>query len=178
MRELLFALITLSCMSIVCNAQEIKGPERFVVAPSENTLLTVASQPACPLSIEDAKLLLNVDTSWAFKFSYVLRNRSDKPIRSYTIYFWTSEGTGGTLAGRRLEVGTLEPGQITASEDRNANLVPLTAELRDKMKLGTPLKMVVILIVEEVEFADGSRFSNHETLKALQKYFEIGSLER
>ena len=170
--RLVFALIILSCTSLAASAQELKGPGRFVVAPSENTLLTVASQPACPLSIEDARLLLNVDTSWAFKFSYVLHNRGAKPIRSFTINFWTSEGSGGTLALRRLNVGTLQPGEKTSSEDKNTIVLPLTSQLRDKLNLGTPLKMVVILIVEEVEFADGSRFSDKETLQALKDYFE------
>src|SRR5438132_648511 len=158
LRLFTFALVALVGLYSVTRAQNTKTSERFIIAPPENTLLTVASQPSCPLALEDAKLLLDVDTSWNFKFSYGLRNRGNKPIRSFTVYFWTSEGTGGTLTGRHPEVGALAPGETTppTSEDSN-NVVPLTPEIREKLKLGRPLKMVVILIVKEVEFADGSR---------------------
>ena len=147
---------------------------KYVIAPSENTLVTVASQPECPLLIENAQALLNLDSSWAFRFSYELQNRGEKPIRNFTIYFWTSEGRGGTLVASRLKFGVLAVGEkITQSPTTEQGIVlPLTAELRKRLKLGLPMKMVVILMVEKIEFSDGSTFSAETTLNALKKYFE------
>src|ERR1051325_2253461 len=154
-RQTLIVLILLST-PFVANAQDAKRVDgaQYVIAPAENTLLTIASQPNCPLSIDNAKVLLNIDTSWAFKFSYDLRNHGDKSIRSFTIHFWTSEGTGGTLSTQPLKVGPISKGEkITAEE---FNVVPLTDALRTKLGLGIPMKMVVILMVENIRFADGS----------------------
>ena len=120
MRIALVLLILLS-IPFVAKAQDAKevGGSQYVIAPPENPLLTVASQPNCPLSIDNAKVLLNIDTSWAFNFSYDIHNRGDKPIRSSTIYFWTSEGTGGTLSTRPLKVGTIAKGEKIAAEQYN-----------------------------------------------------------
>ncbi len=167
------AAMGLLCASYFVEAQQVKTKSKYVVAPSENTLLTVASQPESALVIEDAKLLLNIDRSWDFKFSYKLHNRGSKPIRAFTIHFWTSESSGGTL-GHPMEHGPIAPGEKAefSLEKQQTFVLPLTDELREKLKVGLPMKLVVILMVENVEFADGSQFSDEKTLRALRDYFE------
>lgn len=168
-----FAFLAISCFPAPSQEGRRLQKSTYVVAPSENTLLTVASQPSCPLVIEDAQTLLNVDKSWAFRFSYGLRNRGNKPIRDFTIHFWTSESSGGTLSDS-LTSGTLGPGQRIARplQEEQGVIVPLTDDLREKLKVGLPMKMVVVIMVEDVEFADGSKYSDEKTLNALKDYFE------
>lgn len=171
---LLVALIFLILAQPFCLGQASKRPQngRYVVAPSENSLLTVASQPDCPLVIQDAQFLINVDVSWDFKFSYQLVNRGQKPIRKYTVFFWTSEGGGGTLLSERLERGLLAPGESITIQPPRDTVVSLTPELRRKLKLGLPMKVIVVLLVEDIEFTDGTKFSDATTLNALKRYFE------
>src|SRR5690242_14754959 len=122
MRELwLITAAALTLCSHLSFAQEGRPKNsKYVVAPAENTLVTVASQPTAPIVIEDAKLLLNIETSWAFKFSYQLRNRATKPIRSYTIYYWTSDGSGGTLLSPPLNrENHLKPGDKVLQSDES-----------------------------------------------------------
>jgi hypothetical protein len=172
MKTITFCVVTILCACCYSTAQEPKAKSKYVVAPPENTLLTVASQPTCPLVIEEARILLNIQTSWDFKFSYDLRNRGNKAIRSFSIYFWTSEATGGTLADKRRKLGFISPGERVSYTPTNEAVVPLTQELREKLRLNDQMKMVVILMVEQIEFADGSRFSDEKTLTSLKQYIE------
>ena len=151
-----------------------KNKEKYIVAPTENTLLVVASQPDSPLRIENARLLLNTEKSWDFRFLYGLHNQSEKPIRTFSLIFWTSESTGGTITDNRLKEQILLPGQTIAAnfDFKNNTIIPLTDALQAKLKLGAPMKTITFLIVQNVEFADGTRFSDEKTIDALKKYFE------
>lgn len=170
----LIAIVALLSPWPVCvgQARDQLQKARYVVAPSENSLLTVASQPDCPLVLQDAKFLLNVDVSWDFRFSYQLVNRGKKPIREYTVFFWTSEGGGGTLLSERLERGFLAPGESIVSQPPKDRLIPLSPEIHQKLRLGLPMKVVVVLMITNVEFTDGTKFSDTTTLNALKQYFE------
>lgn len=150
--------------------QEVK---KYVIAPSENTLLVVAAQPSCPLALDDARALLNTDHSWDFRFAYRLRNTGTKPIRRFSLMFWTSESTGGTLTPRDSDAPDILPGTTVLVEPKSseAQVIPLTKELKEKMQLGQPMKMVVVLLVTAIEFTDGTRFSDEKTFQSLKQYF-------
>ena len=76
-----------------------KGPEetRYAIAPSGKYLLTIASQPDCPIQVENGKLLLAIGVG-GWGASYRLRNAGTKPltIRSITLSMWTEHGIGSS----------------------------------------------------------------------------------
>jgi hypothetical protein len=72
----------------------------------------------------------------------------------------------------------LMPGQRLMVGEQSLEIIELTSELRDQLKLAGPVRAVVILLVESVEFADGSVFNDRKTVKALEGYFvDINSEE-
>lgn len=150
-----------------------------MIAPSENTLLVVAAQPGCPLALDDARALLNTDHSWDFRFAYRLRNTGTKPIRRFSLMFWTSESTGGTLTAGDSDAPDILAGATVLVEPKSheAQVIPLTKELKEKMRLGQSMKMVVILLVTSIEFTDGTRFSDEQTFQSLKQYFAEHSTE-
>jgi len=66
------------------------------------------------------------------------------------------------------------PGQIVPTVKRNYDpeIVPLTSDLREKLGLTGPLKLIVVLLVDQITFSDGSTYSNVKSSKALLDYFE------
>ena len=89
---------------------------------------------------------------------------------------WNSFGTGGTLTGSGPSSGEItgqmiQPGQ-TIKEDSHHKIVPMTAELREKLKLGGTVKAMVVLMIKNITFADGTTYSDEPTFKATQSYFE------
>ena len=173
--------IALSCLICFCVAGSVwaqQGSEglKFIIAPNDTYLLTIASQPDCPIQIENAKLLLAIGVgNWGA--SYRLRNAGTKPLRVHSITFsmWTAQGVGSTwqVVSRDTDKAVL-PGEVITirKDDRKTEVVPLTDEIRDKMKLRGPLHSVVVLLVEQVTFSDGSVYSDEPTAKALQSYFQ------
>jgi len=162
----------LVCVACAANAQQDNGrKQKYVLVPPEIGLATVASQPDCPLQFENVRLLAGVDGGGGPDFQ--LRNRGSKPIRSITYAWWTTEATGwglgwpGKLTGEVIMPGQLMP---EGEETGQYEIVPLTEELRDKLKLRGPMQAVVILMVVYVEFADGSVYNAKPTFKALRAY--------
>lgn len=145
--------------------------QRYVVAPREVYLLVSASQPDCPLRIEEAKLLLNVDRGWGI--SCRLHNQGSRPIRYVRLVAWTSYGTGSTLTPSSVGEKIILPGQtVPCDENDTDEIVPLTTELREKLKLQGPMKDVITLMIESIRFTDGTIYSDEETSKALLNYFQ------
>lgn len=149
--------------------------QRYVVPPAENILLVVAAQPDSPIQFEDTQLIVSaVDSEWGLTGQ--VRNRGSKPIRHFTPVIWVSWGTGGTLGGSEWSSGkatdkVFMPGQII-KQNCKGEIVPLTDELRDKLKLRGPMQAVAVLMVERVVFDDGSIYSDEQTSTSLRKYFE------
>jgi hypothetical protein len=145
---------------------------RYVVAPPESILLVLASQPDCALQISDARLLISADQQAPPLYQYQIKNRGTKPIRSYTVGAWASNGTGGTLSNGKTLNPLLMPGQVLPSEKESQfEIVPLTDELRERLKLRGAMKTVVVLIVEEIGYVDGTTYNAESTLKPLRDYF-------
>ena len=169
-------LLVLFGFTATVSAQETKRREgkRYVIVPSELVLLVIASQPGVPIQFQDAILLMSEDGRDLI-VSYNLYNSGVKPIRYLTPMMWTSFDTGGTLTGSGPMSGVtsgelIMPGQIV--KDSQSEIVPLTKESREKLKLLSPAKTMVILMVKSITFADGSIFNDDATLKATQGYFE------
>lgn len=160
----LFACVVNTGYSQESNAQD---RHRFVVIPSDQGLILIAPQPDCPLKFEDIKLLANMKGLWIPGFK--LRNHGSKPIRAFTVAA-PGNGEWGWRAPDSLHY--VMPGQIAPLlEDSNDEIVPLTESLRDRLNLRGPMKGILALVVVQVEFADGSSFSERG-YDALKDYFE------
>ncbi|MDQ3748174.1 MAG: hypothetical protein M3367_04030 [Acidobacteriota bacterium] len=165
-----FLLICICATSIL--AQQVEQPIRkYVEMPREIGLPLIAVQPDCPIKIEEVRLVAGVEGG--FGDSYQLRNISTKPIRSITIA--SSSGASTTYA---RETGVLVmPGQLVpkvsekylkCKECVKDEIVPLTDELREKLKLKGEMKSIVILMVVSVEFTDGTKYNDEKTYEAMQ----------
>ena len=176
-RLVTFLIITF-CWSTVGQAIQPSGQKDtgdYVVVPTESTLLVVASQPTAPVRFEDVKLLMSVGRR-EFAISYRLHNVGTKPIRHLTPVIWTSFATGGTMGGSGISSGRignelLMPGQ-TADGGSTGNVLALTDALRQQLKLLGPMRGIVVLMVEQIEFSDGTIYEDKATSKALLSYFE------
>lgn len=144
---------------------------RCVVTPADQALVAVAFQPDSPLIFEDVKALSCIGRHGTERFR--LRNRGTKPIRGYAVAGWSSAGTGFKSEWGASAPGELIlPGQLAPSKAQEAEILPLTKDLREKLKLSGPLQGVMILIVVSVEYADGTRYRDESASKALEDYFE------
>lgn len=83
-------MLTLTLATFIRTARSQSDLPQYVVAPSENVLLAVASQPDCPLLIEEPMLLIGAKPGLQPIFHYQLRNISEKTVLRYSLVFWTS----------------------------------------------------------------------------------------
>lgn len=144
---------------------------KCVVAPADQALVAVASQPDSPLVFENVKALACYGRHGIT--SYQLRNRGTKPIKSFMIAGWSSEATGFKWGwGGATPEELVFPGQLVPIKEKPIDIVPLTDETRRELKLNGPLEGVMILMVVNVEFADGTSYSAESASKALETYFE------
>jgi hypothetical protein len=172
-------VLCLICLWVGGNVWAQKGSEetRYAIAPSGKYLLTIASQPDCPIQVENAKLLLAIGVG-GWGASYRLRNAGTKPltIRSITLSMWTEHGIGNTWEDLTQEPAKMVlSGELIPTKDdykRKTEIVPLTDEIGNKLGLRGPLEVVVVLIVEQVKFSDGTVYSDHRISKELQSYFQ------
>jgi hypothetical protein len=63
------------------------------------------------------------------------------------------------------------PGKKILVGEQSSRIIDLTPELRERLKLAGPLRVIVVLVVAKIEYADGSAFSDMKTVKALTDYF-------
>jgi hypothetical protein len=170
------ALICVTTLFLVCSSM-IPGTaqtntEKYVVPLPETVLLAVAAQPDCPLQLEQPRLLLGVTPRTQPEFEFKARNIGAKSIVRYTVSFWSSNMTGGTLAaGRSLERALL-PGEVLSAFTKDGEIIPLTKETRAELKLNGKMQMIVVLMIDKVVFGDGTTYNAETTSKALGEFFE------
>lgn len=149
------------CVLAICLANSTQGQSveaqrkrQYVIAPSEIAMAAAAVQPASPVEFVDTQLLIDINTGhWTPSFK--LRNRGTKAIRAFTVGFG-SEQRGWKVDNPK---DFLMPGRVTSlRDDEEAEIVPLTQAIREKSKLTGPMQGIYMLIVVDVEYADGSRF--------------------
>jgi len=133
----------------------------------------VAAQPACPLQLENARVLYNLNTK-RLNYQYGFRNLGKKPIVGFQVSALFMNGTGGTLTNdweKRKQI--LMPGQAVADTDIAANqTVPLTARLRDELKLTGKMRTAIVLFVEYVSFPDVPQFDDTKTERLLMDFLQ------
>lgn len=167
LQKIIILCFVCACSATATYSQELRRQDRskFVVVPPEQVLLTIAAQPGCPLQFEEVKYLAGVDGGGSP--SFLVRNKSVKPIRSFTV-----GGTDWTISWpNEFTKRLLMPGERAAADD-DVEIVNLSNELRDKLNLRGAMRSILVLMVVKVEFADGSNFSNESTYQALQEYSE------
>ena len=175
--------ITLICLIFVCVSVKVSGQEarskekrRAVIVPPDIVLTVIAPQADCPLQLTKAMHVGYLDGGGGG--TYQLLNRGSKPIRTYTVAELTSAGTGNVVERRHAEGARgalLLPGQTAPQpgEETEIEIVPLTDELRDKLKLRGSMKAVAVFMIVRIEFGDGTVYSDEQTFKALQAYFAV-----
>jgi len=169
----LLMIVCLMCLSATSTlAQESKLlDDSYIVAPAQDVFLAVAAQRDCPLRIEEAQLLMPVGQGRAY-YQYKLTNKGAKPINYFTVVAWNAEGTGGTLSGPppwdgRVTDRLLNPGDsIWVGKDEHP-IVPINPAVREKLKLSGKLQTLVILLVDGITFADGSKYDAQAASKSL-----------
>jgi hypothetical protein len=147
----------------------LRGTMNAVIVPREIIFPVVAYQPECPLKLIPSKILAYLDGGGREILS--CRNLGAQPIKSYTVAWRSSVGTGGKLVA---DSEWITPGEEVSllSEPRYTKQVPLTDDLRKKLKLEGPMQAILVFMVVKVEFADGAIFQDENAYKALQDYFE------
>jgi hypothetical protein len=160
-------LVWLTCAGSP-NAQQVKQgtKEKFVVVPSELVLMTVASQPESSIEFKEVRFLVSLDGGGTR--SFIVSNKGAKPIRAFTIggVDWTK--TWSEDYTKRL----LMPGETAFKGDDNIEIVPLTSELRKKLKLNGPMKAILTVMVIEIQYADGTTYDARSTYEALKEHSE------
>jgi len=148
-------------------AQGLRQPakEPDPLALEGKVLLLTAAQPSSPVRFDNVQMLIR-DSGKRFEISFDVRNIGTKAIRSITPVIWTSYGTGGTLNPLNE---LLQPGATLRSDLIRGSTNPSAAA---GLKSNRTIKVLMVLLVEDVTFVDGSTYTDHETSKALLNYFE------
>lgn len=169
---LVFLGICLIYSQVMAQADKQKRPV-FVVVPRETGLAVIASQPDCPMRFEEVKFVRGVNGGERIVLR--LRNSGTKPVSSVTFAMSTSHG-GAWMSSwpERLTSELIMPGQIVplGEDESDIEIIPLTDDLRDKLKLRGPMQAVAVFMIVRVKFADGSTYDDESTYKALQAYFD------
>ena len=173
---------SLMIVGVLCLAATVASGQRpkavdstYVRAPAEDIILAVAAQADCPLKIEEAQLLIPVGKG-AVDYRYKLSNKGDKPINYFTVVAWSAIGGVGTLSGPppwdgRVTDRLLYPGEYVQVGQSDLQIVSLNSTLREKLKLSGKLQTVIILLVDQITFADGSKYDARAASKSLMNFF-------
>jgi hypothetical protein len=145
----------------------------YVEVPRQSAVLVVASQPDCPLEFEAPTLLMGIEGR-RLALKGTVRNRATKPISSFSFALWNSVGGGWVDSWpRKITNEVLDPGQtLPVTAVAADELVPLTPELRQKLKLEGPMRGVLVAMIVEVKFIDGTSYSDESIFKALRDYLD------
>lgn len=172
-RVIITLCIALTCSTVGASQEGAKEKRRYIVVPREVALPVVTSQLDSPLQFEEVRIIRGI--SGGDRVSFQLRNRGMKAIRSVTYGVATSHGGGWVDSRPRIETSELiMPGGVVPLNEENCcnEIVPLTEELRDKLKLRGQMQAVMVFMVVHVRFADGSTWDDEKTYQALQEHFE------
>jgi hypothetical protein len=171
----LFWLTCICVTSVLAQETQQTRKIQYVEVPREIILPVIAVQPNCPIKFEDVRYVAGVEGG--FSDSFQLRNIGTKPIKSVTVA--SSAGAVNTYA---RETGVLAmPGQLIpkVSEEflkcqncAKDEIVPLSDNLREKLELKGQMKSIVVLMIVNIEFTDGTRYDDEKTFKGMEKLFE------
>ncbi|HKO42013.1 MAG TPA: hypothetical protein VJU84_01880 [Pyrinomonadaceae bacterium] len=159
------------CVTFTAFGQGEAPPKKdqYVLVPREVGLVTVAFQPNSPIQFENAQWYVGVEGGRFY--TYDVRNKGNKAIRWIGIGDSTgNRWTWGVTPGEQpIKTGHLIPGW---GKHPAIQIVSLTNELRQHLKLQGGMKGITVLMVIRVEFADGTVYDEEPIYRALLTYVE------
>jgi hypothetical protein len=166
----------LAMISILLVATTAMSQQRakYETVPDHTVLVAIASQANCPLKIENATFLKRADQPGVL-IKYRLRNISSKPISFVSVMIQNSSGSNENFmplgrSGRLLPNETLDSARAGVDYD----VVGVYGPSQKAEASSEALKTLYILLVEKVEFADGTIYADTRTLDALFHFFRDG----
>lgn len=162
-----FLLISLAPISFSAQSPRPADERASVQVPRNISLSAIAVQPNCPLAFEEVGHFAYV--TGGFFNSYRLRNIGTKPIRAFKV-----ATSSGAEMGIPRELGLIIlPGELVPEPGTERDIiVPLTIDRRNHLKLAGPMKGLVILMVVNVEFTDGTSFHDEPTYQAMRTFMD------
>jgi hypothetical protein len=136
--------------------------------PPEDIFVVTLSQPDAPLRIENARLLFNLD-SHQVEYSWDVRNLGRKSVSGYQIDKWWIDGTGGTTTS--MFKMPLPKGRIRRDAIPPDQIIPLTDELRQQLKKDAGMNRLIVFVLKNVQFTDGSLFDGSQDSDNVRDYF-------
>jgi hypothetical protein len=165
-------LLLVAFLSLSIYSQEKVKQEKplYAVIPSTDVMVMIASQNDSPLQIENARVLYNLNTN-RLSYQWDFRNKGKKPIVGFLVDAWHANGAGGTLTNsREAKKEILKPGGFVKDDLDEKQIVPLTKEIREQLKLNSKMRSFVVLIVRYVFFKDGTQYDGLKTSDLLNDF--------
>ena len=177
------SIILVLVIQLLCSITTTEHPTnknekvRLVEIPRDAVLTVAVSQPDCPLKIEDVRFLMRLDNGKIVQ-NYRVRNLSTKSIATFTINSWSMTGSGGTLPVILTSAErSLAPGQpLDSFQSNEYEIQPLTAALGQELKrrydmaIVGKMQNVFFLMVDTVQFEDGSAYNDRAVKESLGQY--------
>lgn len=169
-KYVILALLLLS-MTGKANGQDHKEnvKAQAVKNPREIFLPVIPYQPDCPLKLEPSETITYLNGGDATILS--CRNQGTKPIRAYTVAWLNSLGGQEKVSVKDTLIAPGESEQVF-DKPPSVSVIPLTENLRKKLKLDGPMKAIVVFIVVKVEYTDGSVYEDEKVYSTIKDYFE------
>jgi hypothetical protein len=170
MRYLALTTILIVTTGVAMSQQRPK----YETVPDHTVLLAIASQANCPLKIESATFLRRVDQPGEL-IKYRVRNVSNKPISFISVMIQNSSSSSENFmplgrSGRLLPNEMLDSARFGIDYD----LVSASKSVPKPATSDEALKTLYILLVEKVEFTDGTTYDDTRTLEAAFRFFLDG----
>ena len=159
-----FFLVVL--MVTICSVDVFAQDSSTFVLDNE-LLVTIIPDIDCPLKIEDA-VSVKLDSGRG-DILYKVKNSGNKAIKNYTIIKWYSDNTGTITTGVMPSNGkAIEPNGFSGTIP-NEPLIVGTDSKKEIKQTGKNIKMIAFVMIAEITFANGSKYSN-KILNSLEKH--------
>ncbi len=167
-------LLLLVFTSPATMAQEPRKKAKAVVIPSEIYLPTIVAQPDCPLKIEKAFVGKTLDGTEEMFFQ--ARNTGSKPIVFFQIDMVGSNGGGqSSFFPYDRNQPSVPPGAVAPPglKEDWVEFVPLTEDLKQKLRLTGKMRVIAFFMVLKVEFKDGTTYDATPLLDSLEEHLRM-----
>ena len=165
--------VTMITLLIIATGSAMsQGKIKYETVPDDMVLVAIASQTNCPLKIEDATFLKRTDQPGVL-IKYRLRNVSNRSIEFVSLMIQYSSGSGGNSTPMPRVKKILLPNETLESVSEPIDYEIVGVYRPDqKSSASEELKTLCILLVEKVEFTDGSVYQAPKTVDALFRFFQ------
>ena len=173
MAALKWLSILIAVVQVYGGQNSKNSAQKCFVVPKEDVLVVAANVPDSPIEVVAAHCVGFLDGGSTEVYS--IQNRSSKSISGYTIAIVDSDGaeTRDSIT-ISLPSAYFRQGEVRArsSSSEHREIVPLTDQLRERYRLNGALKVIKVIIVVRVEFADGSVYDAERAYKSLKRFLD------